>query len=334
MTSRRAYAKINLMLSVGPPLPPGASHAGYHPIASWFAPISLWDDVHVTPGSPSVSIEWAADAPRPTPIDWPIEKDLAVRALRALEAHAGRPLDAGLVVRKRIPVGGGLGGGSSDAAAALLAAREAFELDIDDAALAGIAAKLGSDVSYFLDTDHDDETLPPRPAFVEGLGEHIERIEHIAGDLVLVVPEFGCATGPVYKAFDELIADSDRARLSAWQVERFARERDGIGAGSPPTPHRVRPELVRERAAKCAEHIESRLLFNDLAKAAFKVEPRLGTLVTALKRLTREDVHVTGSGSCVFMLDRQGRAMERVQRSLAGLQDQVGPLVVLSATLA
>ncbi|MBI1190139.1 MAG: hypothetical protein GC200_05585 [Tepidisphaera sp.] len=334
MIHRRAYAKINLMLSVGPPLPPGASHAGYHPIASWFAPISLWDDVEVTRGAPSVSIEWASDAPRPTPIDWPPEKDLAVRALRALEAHAGRTLDAKLVVRKRIPVGGGLGGGSSDAAAALLAVRNAFALDIDDAALGAIAARLGSDVSYFLDTERDGPEQAPRPAFVEGLGEHIERSPRRRGRLVLVVPEFGCATGPVYKAFDELVLESDRVRLSAWQVERFARERDGIGPGTPPTPHRVRPELVRERAGKMQTALQSRLLFNDLAKAAFKVEPRLGTLVTALKRITREDAHVTGSGSCVFLLDHDGKIRERVERARGALEEQVGPLAVLGVDLA
>ena len=331
MVHRRAYAKLNLMLSVGPPLPPGASHAGYHPIASWFACVSLWDDVQVAVrDGGACEIAWAPDAPRPTPINWPTEKDLAVRAHRALEAHVGRALPADLVVRKRIPVGGGLGGGSSDAAAALLALREAFALDLSDEDLSAIGATLGSDVVYFLDA----VAAVPRPAFVEGLGEHIERTSARRAQIVLVVPEFGCATGPVYRAFDELIADHDRARLTAWQVERFARERDGIAPGTPPTPHRVRPELVRERAAKMVDHVESRLLFNDLAKAAYKVEPRLGTLVTGLQRATRKSAHVTGSGSCVFLIDDEaGKVMERVQRAKPRLEEQVGPLVVLEASL-
>lgn len=332
MVHRRAFAKLNLMLSVGPPLPPGASHAGYHPIASWFACISLWDDVEITvrDGGGRCEISWAPDAPRPTPIDWPLEKDLAVRAHRALEAHVGRALPADMVVRKRIPVGGGLGGGSSDAAAALLALREAFELEVSDEDLAGIGAKLGSDVVYFLDSE--DEV--PAAAIVEGLGEHIERIDFRQGKLVLVIPEFGCATGAVYRGFDELIAEHDRARLMAWQVERFARERDGVAPGSPPTPHRVRPELVRERAGKMPERIESRFLFNDLAKAAYKVEPKLGNLVTGLQRATRESAHVTGSGSCVFLIDdASGKTMERVQRAKGQLETQAGPLVVLAAEL-
>ena len=37
-------------------------------------------------------MRWAEDAPRRTEIDWPIEKDLAFRALRALESHFGRAL--------------------------------------------------------------------------------------------------------------------------------------------------------------------------------------------------------------------------------------------------
>ncbi len=44
------------------------------------------------PWAPSArrAIAWAADAPRPTPIDWPVERDLAIRAHRLLEEHTGR----------------------------------------------------------------------------------------------------------------------------------------------------------------------------------------------------------------------------------------------------
>ena len=117
-----AFAKVNLALGVAAPLPAGHPHAGFHEIASWMAPLRLHDEVLIercSPGERAFSVEWASDAPRPTPIDWPHERDLACRAWRLLEAETRLPMDCRITVRKRIPVGGGLGGGSSDAAACL-----------------------------------------------------------------------------------------------------------------------------------------------------------------------------------------------------------------------
>ena len=81
----RAPAKINLALAVGPPLPP----KGYHPIASWFAPIELFDELRLEAlpqGSASVhEIAWEDGRA----IDWPLDKDLAVRAHRLIEQRLG-----------------------------------------------------------------------------------------------------------------------------------------------------------------------------------------------------------------------------------------------------
>ena len=112
----QAPAKLNLALSVGPP-----DQRGMHPICTWMVTISLCDDLLVTrldEGRLSrYAILWHPDALRPLEIDWPVPRDLAVRAHLALEQHVGRPLPVQLKLDKRIPVGGGLGGGSSDAAA-------------------------------------------------------------------------------------------------------------------------------------------------------------------------------------------------------------------------
>src|SRR4051794_34908189 len=90
-TTFRAYSKINLCLSAGAPIAEGP-RAGFHPIASWMQAIDIYDEITVLPapgaGKDSVySVSWADDAPRPTPIDWPLENDLAVRTHRAFEAR-------------------------------------------------------------------------------------------------------------------------------------------------------------------------------------------------------------------------------------------------------
>ena len=138
--TRLARAKINLALGVGPP-----DHTGMHPIATWMHALGpgLADTVTAEPAAETtLRVAWAPDAPRPTPIDWPPQRDLAARAHRLLEDLAGRPLPARLEVAKRIPVGAGLGGGSSDAGAMLLALDEAFGLGLGPARLRDLAIRL------------------------------------------------------------------------------------------------------------------------------------------------------------------------------------------------
>lgn len=196
----RAYAKLNLMLAVGPPEPEGSPRAGYHPIRSIMRCVDLWDGVEIEADgeAPRLEVVWASDAPVRSEIDWPPERDLAVRAVRGLEAAVGRPLGVRIRIEKRIPVGGGLGGGSSDAAAVLMGVRELFDLPIDDAGLLEIGGRLGSDVGFFL-----DRASPPRPARVEGFGERIERVGGVReGRVLLLMPGFESPTAQVYWMFD------------------------------------------------------------------------------------------------------------------------------------
>ena len=289
----RAHAKINLALAVGPAAPP----RGYHPIASWFACVGLHDEVELTAlgeGEPSSwGIEWAADAVWSTPIDWPIEKDLAVRARRALESAAGRALPVRGVVRKRAPVGAGLGGGSADCAAAMMGIDRVFALGLGAARLRELCAPLGSDIAFFIDEECGPERAP-RPALVAGFGERIERLGRVPREqshLVLFFPPFGCPTGPVYQAFDRL----------------------------PPRP--VREDEVRALAA--GSIVDSARLFNDLAAPAAMVEPRLSEALALLRSAMREPgahVHVTGSGSTMFALARteaHGREIVEAARTAA-----------------
>jgi 4-diphosphocytidyl-2-C-methyl-D-erythritol kinase len=272
-----AHAKLNLALAVGPPQPP----RGYHPICSWFVPVELHDTVTIAPvepGAPSRHvIDWAPDAPRPSPIDWPVEKDLAVRAHRLLEAEAGRTLAVEMRVSKRIPVGGGLGGGSSDAAAALVGLVRLFGLAIAPTRLRELSTKLGSDVAFFIDEHSGGDRTPARPAIVTGFGEHIRRIERVAAAVLLIFPPFGCPTGPVYAGFDRQ-------------------------PHPPIDPARVESLLA---AAARDGRVPADELFNDLLAPARAVEPRLPGLMDGLDAVARRHgarVHMTGSGSTLFAI--------------------------------
>jgi 4-diphosphocytidyl-2-C-methyl-D-erythritol kinase len=188
-----APAKLNLALSVGPPDPDGM-----HAICSWMVTLDFCDELRVTRLEADrfsrYAIVWHAEARRRGEIDWPLTRDLAVRAHLALEDHVGRRLPVQLKLAKRIPVGGGLGGGSSDGAAMLRAVNELYELDLGPDELRDVAAGLGSDVPFF---------VTGGSAMVEGFGERLEPHETLR-DLhaVIVFPEVACPTGQVYAAFD------------------------------------------------------------------------------------------------------------------------------------
>ena len=330
---RAAHGKLNLMLSVGGPAPADAPRPGFHPIASWMSAIDLADEVRVErlePGIPSrLTVRWADDAPRPSPIDWPPDRDLAARAHGLLEAHAARPLPAAIDLVKRLPVGGGLGGGSSDAAATLLALDAAFALALPHATLVALGAQLGSDVPFFLGPRADGTTpaAAPPPALVTGMGETLAPMAPVPGEVVLIIPDFGCATGPVYATFDALVAEAARRR----EVEHALKIAATGTKSRPPEPQRARPDLILKRHAKMANHgaLSDDLLFNDLALAAYAVEPRLGALVTALSNATRQTAHVTGSGSCVFLPTSRAHAdrlLRRVSLLLETLRSGAGPL--------
>ena len=133
-----ASAKINLDLRVL-----GKRADGYHELRTIFQTISLRDTLEIafTPGR-KTEIELQDDPGIPD--------NLVLRAARlAMETMraAGR-VEMRLI--KRIPMGAGLGGGSSDAAAVLLALPVLAGRPLGLDALAGLAARLGSDVPFFL----------------------------------------------------------------------------------------------------------------------------------------------------------------------------------------
>lgn len=282
----RAHAKINLALAVGPPQPP----RGYHPIASWFTCIGLHDELALArsaTGESSWAIAWASDAPRQSAIDWPIEKDLAVRAHRLLELAADRTLPLRATLTKRTPVGAGLGGGSADAAAAFIGINELFGLGLSREKLRELSTSLGSDIAFFIDDVALDQ--PARPAIVTGFGERIERLATVHGWVALFFPPFGCPTGPVYQAYDRA------------------------------SPGPLREPDIRALTRTAAADLNRAPLFNDLAAPACAVEPRLAGVLARLNDGLRTPVHITGSGSTLFApaLDRaQAEGLCRQARGL------------------
>lgn len=271
--TRLANAKLNLALAVGRPTP----HTdGYHPIASWMVRIDLADDLTVTRLDDDrfsrYAIQWAADAPVRSPIDWSITKDLAVRAHLMLEHRVGRKLPVQLRLDKRIPVGGGLGGASADAAAMLIAVNEIHELGLSLDELASVGAQLGSDVPF---------CLGQHPAFVSGLGERIRAAPGVRADVLLVLPDFGCPTGRVYAEFDAAPSPA----LRADEIEAMA-------AGA-----HIDPAALFNDLTAPARRVAPRL--GHVLEVLGDISDGLGA-------------HVTGSGSTCFVVCPEGAHQARL----------------------
>lgn len=177
--------KINLGLNVLRRRPDG-----FHDIDTCFVPyFGISDILEIDRADrDSFVVEWEDG----TPVDWPVEKDLAVRACRMLQEEFSLP-PISLKLVKRSPVGAGLGGGSSDAAFALRAVSDLFGIGLSDSELAARAACLGSDCAFFIYN---------RCLIGSGRGDVLRPIDldFASFDIKVVVPEgISVSTAQAYK---------------------------------------------------------------------------------------------------------------------------------------
>ncbi|HEB52884.1 MAG TPA: 4-(cytidine 5'-diphospho)-2-C-methyl-D-erythritol kinase [bacterium] len=265
-----ARAKLNLALRIV-----GRRADGYHLLDTVFHALALHDDVAVTRTEEGRAIEVRAPRePLLVPAD---DRNLAVRALAALQRATGDRGGFRVCLYKRIPNGGGLGGGSSDAAAVLRLGNLLLGEPLDQAALTALAGTLGADVAFFL----RGGTQRGR-----GVGEQLEPLPHRRGHFVLVLPPFGCETRAVYKNHAALLAHGGPADTVA--PITVPENRDlAVGIGT-----------------------------NELERAAVLLRPELGRLRDRVVQAGYAQVRMTGSGSTLFVACADSGAAEECRRVL------------------
>ena len=183
-----APAKINLFLHIV-----GRRPDGYHLLQTAFRMLDWGDEITLRRREDG-EIHRLTDVP-----GVPADADLVVRAARALQAACGSPFGVDIGVRKRIPMGGGLGGGSSDAATVLIGLNRIWGGGLSRAALQAIGLKLGADVPFFI----FGET-----AFAEGVGEDLQALTVPPAWYVLVAPPVSVPTAEIFSA-KELTRDTE-----------------------------------------------------------------------------------------------------------------------------
>lgn len=188
-----AYAKLNFTLRVIK-----RCADGYHEIESLVQTIDLADTIELRVAQspnrrldgPIIEVNNELAAPQ--------HDDLAYKAAQAILAAKESDAAVKIRIKKRIPIGAGLGGGSSDGAAVLLGIDRLIGPRLISDELLAIAARLGSDLPLFLFGGL---------VLIRGRGEKVTRLPPLfAQTILLVVPPVSCDTTRVYQRYDEQIA--------------------------------------------------------------------------------------------------------------------------------
>jgi len=279
----RALAKINLDLRVLHARPDG-----YHEIRTIFQTISLADiiDVEFTPArGTEIQIRGDADIP-----DNLIAK-AATLALDAMRVTARVEFQ----LRKRIPMGAGLGGGSSDAAAVLLALPVLAGRRLALPRLMELAAGLGSDVPFF---------LLGGAAVAVGRGTELYPLpDSPARRGLLVAPGVHVSTPAAYRALTpRLTTESQQNKIVSFQSQAWGEFWDGASAG----------------------------YVNDFETVVFEQFPQLARLKRRLVKLGANPAMMTGSGSALFGLFGTREQVNRAAKSFSG--ERVFPISLVGRT--
>lgn len=172
-----APAKLNLFLHVT-----GRRPDGKHLLQSAFVLINLCDTIDITLRDDDRIV-------RTGDVVGDIEKDLCVRAARALQSATGMRLGAEIHLEKRIPSQAGMGGGSSDAATVLLALNRLWNLGLSRTELMRLGLTLGADVPFFLFGQN---------AWAEGIGDELRPISLPSSQFLVVWPGRGLSTAEIF----------------------------------------------------------------------------------------------------------------------------------------
>ena len=261
-----ALAKINLRLEVI-----GKRSDGFHELRTIFQTISLQDELRLKSSRrPGIELKVLGNAAL---ANEPVEKNLAYRAVHALQQELSIPYGVTVELRKTIPAGRGLGGGSSDAAAALIGYLRLVEKKLCRERLFELAATLGADVPFFLEGGR---------ALGIGKGDEIYPLPDTPRlSLLVVSPE--SIHVPTPDAYCWLNSPQlDALQGNAPQLTNFTGN----------------PKL--HRFCALAWSLQGSPLRNDFEEVVFQQHPRLAAIKRDLLQNGASEALLAGSGSAVI----------------------------------
>ena len=275
-----SLAKLNLDLRVLHKRPDG-----YHELRTIFQTISLRDTLIIDfqPARRSrIELNSSVDIP----------DNLVLRAAQLVADEWKIRADVRISLKKKIPMGAGLGGGSSNAAAALLALTALAGKQVPFPQLLRLGEQLGSDVPFFF---HGGTALglgrgtelyplpdqPPRPALVIATGVHV-------------------STAEAYRVLGRQAQGEGDSHVT--NALTSPRKSPILGEFQVITWNLDQPDFTRLR------------FVNDFEEPVFKTHRSLAAVARKLRRLGARPALMTGSGSAIFGVFETAHEVEAVTR--------------------
>lgn len=265
--TRPSGCKVNLLLNIL-----GKRADGFHELETVMQSVALHDELTFQRGGSGIQLSCSNPA---LPVD---SANLVHRAATAFLESARIADGISIHLTKNIPMAAGLGGGSGNAAITLVGLNEIFGKPLSSEQLFPIAARLGSDVPFF---------LQHQPAIAIGRGEQVESLEPFAALrgawMLLIHPGFGIST--------------------PWAYQSLAKFPEAL---------RGRPGRARELVALLAGDLTSAgaAFYNSLEAPALHKHPILALYQEFLRAHGATATLMSGSGSTTFALVRGQSAAE------------------------
>lgn len=272
-----ARSKINLGLRVR-----GRRADGYHLLDMVNVTTSLSDEVTVRRGEgDTISLSVTSELPGVEEfLNRNPQSNIVWRAVELFLSTIGSSAAIEILLRKNIPLGGGLGGGSADGAAVLTALAILFKEKLPRIAVSSwlptVALNLGADVPYL---------LRGGLARVRGVGEEVSPLKGADIDtrqVLLIFPPRGCETPQVYSQLRELV---------------------------PLWPQEITP-LLPPGCEEISWSNISAIVQNDLVPAAERVYPEVAQIRRALSAIPHTVAGMSGSGSTLFLLPKDSLQLD------------------------
>jgi 4-diphosphocytidyl-2-C-methyl-D-erythritol kinase len=287
---KNSPCKVNLLLNIL-----GRRGDGFHELETIMQPVAYHDRLGFERAGSGVTLTCSDPC---LPVDG---ATLVHRAATQFLQAAGIRDGVRIHLEKCIPLAAGLGGGSGNAATTLLGLNELFGNPLPPEKLHQLAAALGSDIPFFLQT---------KPALAIGRGEQVESLDEFPAlrgkSLFLFHPGFGIATAWAYQ-----------------NLQRFPAALNGQSGRAQKLIAALQTEPLTTAGTQ---------LYNSLEAPALDKFPILAMYQEFLRDHGAAAALMSGSGSTTFALFPSRAVAEDAAGKFRGRFGQAGWLAIVPVT--